>query len=1032
MKPIKLTMTAFGPYKEKEVIQFSDLKEHKLFIISGNTGAGKTTLFDGICFALFGSASGEDRGEPRMMRSHFARDDTPTSVEFEFELQDRSYRILRQMPHVKEGNKSATGEKYEFYEQRGENEFPCVDRQIVSEINQKVKDLIGLTEEQFKQIVMLPQGEFRKLLTSETENKESILRKIFKTEPYQWFANQMKEKRQEAEKQHERIQVQLHQHINHIHEAVPYREASTLTKIFQQENYLPTQVISGMEEEAEYFQHQLEQTKNEMQLAEEKHEKMVENFYEAKQINQQFDQLQEKETTLQEMRKREKEIEDKKHRFENAEKAASLTLYDEYRENSRIEEQEKQEALEEIKNNIHAAVDRRQKAERVHETEQGKEDERARTVYELNRFEELQPTVENADQDKRVLDNHQKQIDKENKSHEDTVKELNTIQQEIDDLRTFIQQNDEETETLTEQQNHFQEKQKVGRTFRSYLEQVKANEELKTNMEQKQIQFEKDKSMYHSTEETWIKGQAVVLAEHLHDGDSCPVCGSTSHPNKAKFHEKIPTEEQFKQIRNQYDQSHQAFMQAKVEYQSKVEETKRLREEELAQFHFSTYNEAESIFNKLYAEAEQMKQKIQELEKTFDLIKQKRKLKDDKEKQLKTLQEKKEKIEEKIQEIKIEQATAKSRYEEKISSIPENLRIPTELKKTIDSLKEKKNRLEKEWNLAQQELSEARQMELTHQTTYTERVNQLTEVQEKRKKTENQFFSAIQDEGFSTEESYREALLSKETRLQLKQEINDYDSTLEKLSQQINDLKQALEGRYQVDLEAMEQELNSLKERLENIRKKNSEAENYLKLIKNYITKIKETVHDLDNKEKRVGVIADLHDMIRGNNNNKISFERYVQIEFLEQIIAAANERLYRITDGQFHLIRSDRQESRGKQSGLSLDVYDAYTGQNRDVKTLSGGEKFNASLSMALGMSDIIQSYQGGITINTMFIDEGFGSLDEESLHKVIDTLIDLQKSGRTIGVISHVQEMKKVFPAILEVSKTLEGYSQTRFLVS
>src|SRR5699024_7988725 len=150
-----------------------------------------------------------------------------------------------------------------------------------------------------------------------------------------------------------------------------------------------------------------------------------------------------------------------------------------------------------------------------------------------------------------------------------------------------------------------------------------------------------------------------------------------------------------------------------------------------------------------------------------------------------------------------------------------------------------------------------------------------------------------------------------------------------------------------------------------------------------------------------------------------------------EQIIDAANERLRHLSNGQFMLMRSDRQESHGRQSGLALDVYDAYTGQNRDVKTLSGGEKFNASLCLALGMSDVIQSFQGNISINTMFIDEGFGSLDEESLHKAIDTLVELQESGRMIGVISHVKELKTIFPAVLEVKKTKEGYSKTKFVV-
>src|SRR5699024_7653378 len=191
-------MTAFGPYKKTEVIDFTELEENHLFVISGNTGAGKTTIFDGICFALYGSASGTDREDHRMLRSDFADDDTHTSVELEFELNGHIYRILRQLGHVKQGNKTKTGERYEFYEKVDGKEVPCVDRQMVSEINKKIEALIGLTQDQFKQIVMLPQGEFRKLLTSDTENKEAILRRIFKTESYKQLNELLKQKKDDA------------------------------------------------------------------------------------------------------------------------------------------------------------------------------------------------------------------------------------------------------------------------------------------------------------------------------------------------------------------------------------------------------------------------------------------------------------------------------------------------------------------------------------------------------------------------------------------------------------------------------------------------------------------------------------------------------------------------------------------------------------------------------------------------------------------------------------------------------------------
>lgn len=201
--------------------------------------------------------------------------------------------------------------------------------------------------------------------------------------------------------------------------------------------------------------------------------------------------------------------------------------------------------------------------------------------------------------------------------------------------------------------------------------------------------------------------------------------------------------------------------------------------------------------------------------------------------------------------------------------------------------------------------------------------------------------------------------------------------------------------------------------------------------VEKFIEQLSLLTKKIKDVEQQFSKIEDLYDIIRGQNHMKLSFERYIQIEYLEQMIQSANERLRDMSNGQFELMRSDRQEVRGRQSGLGLDVYDAYTGQTRDVKTLSGGEKFNAALCLALGMADIIQSFQGAVSIDTMFIDEGFGTLDEESLAKAIDTLIDLQKEGRMIGVISHVEELKAAFPAILEVKKEREGYSSTSFIL-
>lgn len=265
----------------------------------------------------------------------------------------------------------------------------------------------------------------------------------------------------------------------------------------------------------------------------------------------------------------------------------------------------------------------------------------------------------------------------------------------------------------------------------------------------------------------------------------------------------------------------------------------------------------------------------------------------------------------------------------------------------------------------------------------------------------------------------------------MKRLVEEFKSAHAALILQIAELERELVEKTRPIPDQLQETIAKLKEQLEQLTTELHTVLTYKQEALRLHTAIEKAAEQFRELELRQQQVSDIYQMLKGDNALKISFERYILIEFLEQILHAANARLNDLSNGQFKLERSDRLETRGKQSGLGLDVYDAYTGQNRDVKSMSGGEKFNASLCLALGMTDVIQAYQGGVSIEMMFIDEGFGSLDEDSLNKAIATLIDLQKSGRMIGVISHVHELKQAFPAVLEVSKTKEGHSRTAILL-
>jgi len=306
----------------------------------------------------------------------------------------------------------------------------------------------------------------------------------------------------------------------------------------------------------------------------------------------------------------------------------------------------------------------------------------------------------------------------------------------------------------------------------------------------------------------------------------------------------------------------------------------------------------------------------------------------------------------------------------------------------------------------------------------------MKETEEKQQKAAQQFEAALQEHHFPSKEVYNQAKMNEQDQQKVKKEIDSFKEERTSLNRNVEELQKELKEKERVDVSTLDEQLKQLKNAYEIAFEKWKLSERHYKDTGRLKKDITDTEKKVLEKEEELRTITDLYDVVRGQNHQKISFERYLQIDYLEQIIGAANQRLKRLSNGQFYLMRSDRQESHGRQSGLALDVYDAYTGQTRDVKTLSGGEKFNASLCLALGMSDVIQSFQGSISIDTMFIDEGFGTLDEESLNKAIDTLVELQQSGRMIGVISHVQELKTVFPAVLEVKKTKAGSSTTSFI--
>ncbi|GGP14338.1 AAA family ATPase [Oceanobacillus neutriphilus] len=1027
MRPLQLTLNAFGPYKEKEIIDFEELRGNTLFVISGKTGAGKTTLFDGIAFALYGKASGSDREDQRMLRSDFADEDIHTSAELVFQIQDKTYRIFRQLGHVKNGNKSKTGDKCEFYEVREEGESPCVDRQMVSEIDQRIEEIIGLTPDQFKQIVMLPQGEFRKLLTSGTENKEEILRRLFKTEHYKYMNELLKEKKAKLEQENQRILNRMEQLRAQIF-SLELADDSDIHELAGREHVNAGQIIEALESELAKNKEVIEKADSYYKEAVKQQDFAQNQLYQVKQINEYFSELEIYQKNLTAWKDQAQEMAALKEGLYAAEQAKLIIPYEQQRNEARKEFQEGNQALQMLEAKRNEMEKQKQQAEDTYKKEQENAGEREKVSIEVNRLEGFLPVVKELEAKKKEIQNLAGRLKRDEEQLEKLTGFRKAQSQQIDRLEKEEQLLDKDKDKLEEVKEELRILREQAMLMKKYKEKVVQIQTGKAALKDKEAVYLKEKESYNRLEHAWFANQAHVLAVHLHGGEPCPVCGSLDHPSPAATKEAEVSKEELERAKKLMDEKESIWREQTANIRAYQSEGREL-EQELTQ-HELEFSDPEQRYQEIVEKGKQKKAEESHLEQS------KVRLSECKKELVSMRQEQKQsetavnKQQNQVSQLQSEYQSKQAVYQQQYMQIPENLRVLTDLEAEISGLRTKKQQLEQRWIDVQDNYRKVHEAF----TKWTADVHHLRENQAKWKQKmdglEKTFQEKLEQSGF-TKQAYQEAKWDEAAYQSVRQRLTDYEKQGYQLEKQISELEKKLEGKSKQDLSEIEAVLDKWKQETKSSLEQLQQLQQEKKDMTFYMTQLQEFNFQSADVEKQRMVITDLYDTLRGQNPKKVSFERYLQMEYLEQIIEAANLRLNDLSNGQFYLTRSDRQESRGKQSGLGLDVYDQYTGQTRDVKTLSGGEKFHASLCLALGMSDVIQSFQGNIVIQTMFIDEGFGSLDEESLRKAIDALIQLQQSGRMIGVISHVQELKDVFPAAIEVHKTKEGYSKTEIIV-
>ena len=1033
MRPIKLTISAFGPYASKQVIDFEELKGRNIFVISGKTGAGKTTIFDAISYALYGEASGESR-ETDSLRSHFADDNTETYVELEFELRGEKYTVNR-VP--KQKKKKARGEGYT--EKSADATLTLPDGKVITKVKNvtdKIIEILGITREQFKQIVMLAQGEFKKLLLADSVEREGIFRKIFNTYDFEKIQAELKDKAANLSKNRTKSKHEMEINLKNIkgeHDIVidEYVDFPLVIEKLKDLLERDNNIYKTLNEEGKEVDNKL-QVKNQ--------EKAI--------IETNNNLLKEKEIitkALEELLSKEDEYKNKEKTIIDGKNAKEVK----YIEDKLIETTKKLTKREEDYNlslkNIDSLKLEQEEANKLLQIEESKECDREKLSVEINNLNKLEEKIieldslnnkvmhlkQSAENSKLQIINNKKETEELKKSKEEKelqLKDIANLETKKVELESDIKA---KNKTLDEVRELF----KVIRSFQNtYIEHNNKAKEYK----EFEVEYKKVKENYEKMDDLYKKEQAGILASKLQENEPCPVCGSTNHPNKATIKEnlKIPTKEELKVAKENLDKLEKENLE-KINNLTTLNSNKTTYLEQVNN-HLSmlsatlnidkTFNsETAKVVKNLGTELKSVIDKLKdELLKVIDKISLKEKIEKELNLITTTINEREQsliKLEECEKNYTTELTQNITKIDEYKKEIPENI---TDLK-TLNNLIEVKT---KELNISKEKLAKLRlenenlAKKLEGENSTSKEINKsIEELKLEIANNQTNFNEAIKEQGFDNIEDYENAKLKISMVEVLEKEVENYNSELKLTKAKREDIVNKTKDIVFMDITTIDEEIKSIQENKKELEGKLRDLHSIIDNNKTVLKNVENLNIEFKEIEEEYKVVGELADLANGKKAPYISFERYILASYFEDIIEAANIRLEKMTGDRFSLIRKTSKSKGAGQKGLELEIYDNYTDSSRDVSSLSGGESFKASLSLALGLSDIVQSNAGGVSLDTMFVDEGFGTLDPQSLDNAIDSLLELQRGGRLVGIISHVEELKERIDAKLEVTSTSKG---------
>ncbi|MDO5548507.1 MAG: SMC family ATPase [Eubacteriales bacterium] len=1035
MKPIKLTMSAFGPFAGEQTLSISDLGDHGLFLISGDTGAGKTTIFDAICFALFGKVSGSMRAEDSV-RSDFAEAATPTFVALTFSHRGTVYS-LRRNPRYLRPKKRGDGEVEEKPDAAlCRLEDGAVLASGAKEVTAAVEDILGVDVTQFKQISMIAQGEFLRLLTADSKSRADIIRRVFETEPLRQIERALKDQLHAEEATLRELETRMGQQA----ESLRLPEDSELRELCGTVFALP-ELLTGLSA----FEKQQEAEQKQLQKAELELDRQAKNLHTlAKQAEENNEKLNRLHRTRQEytaLLGKKQEMQERKNRIAQAERAERIASGKQQEESAAADYAKMRKLWEEAKA------------------------ERERLEDQLPEYQRLAAQARESDAQAA------EQIDPELaalRSAQGQYRELETLQKECIQLRLEFQKQREQLHEADQQRISCEERQEETQTILNQTAGAQADAaRLQVELEKQEDRLtqigqlrnslsalDQQKSLLHRAQEQfqsaerrfvemdaqcgdaerrWSRAQAGILAQSLQEGRPCPVCGSTHHPKPASLEQEDITEERLEQLRGEREESRTSMN----DWALRCREKKTMLEKDAAQIE----NLFDALFGVVLSEEELLLRMQTEKVQRQNVEQKREQAQADSQRYqraqetMTALQTERQSIQTKLDQQKQKTEQAEKRYEQaELECRMQQKSLPyatwTEAKQRLEELERERTRIRSALEQAE-EANRVLQSRYENQKTTQEIYFQRTEEsrlawQAAQKQWEHRRSKA----GFLSEQEWDAARMTEEALEESKAQAERYQSEYTRLEVQCREQERETKSLTYTDLEQLHRQCEAVEE-------KRSACLDQLGQIRSTREANRSIAEQLRQKEKlrqkKLDEVAALRELSRtangelGGGKERISFEKYVQAAYFEKVLDKANARMRVMTSGRYELCRRLRSKDRRAQAGLDIDVLDHHTGRLRDVKTLSGGESFLGALSLALGLSDVIQSYAGGVSVETVFIDEGFGSLDSNALEQVLGVLTALSGDRRQIGIISHVAELQERIDRQIVVHRGRAGSKAT-----